>query len=256
MLILLPPSETKTRPANGVPGPQATDSARLYEGLTQPREELAATIAQALSDPEGASALKIPASRPELADAMRNLAEEPLAPALDVYAGVLYDALDAATIPDSGDVRVGVTSAMYGYVSEADLIPAYRVSCSSKVAGIGTVGTWWKRYLKAIMPEIVGDDLVLDCRSGGYRTMMPTPAERTLEVGAVKESGGKRTVISHDAKMYRGVVARACLLHPEATGSVADLVAMLQREVTQDPRDGGPVSVEHTEGTITVVARK
>ena len=82
------------------------------------------------------------------------------------------------------------------------------------------------------------------------------PAERTLSVGAAKESGGKRTIISHDAKMYRGVVARACLLHPEATGSVSDLVAMLQSEVKQDPRNGGPVSVEHADGAITVVARK
>ena len=244
MHILLPPSETKSRPASGAPL-RLEDLA--FPALQRARATMLAAAIRTAESGGAAEALKVPASSPELVERMQTIAEEPTAPALAVYSGVLYDALGGARPRE--DRRVLVTSALFGLVDAAtDAIPAYRLSAGSTVSRLGTVGPWWRKHLGPVGKTIAADGgVVLDCRSGAYRTMMPVPG--ALTVDAVREVAGRRQVISHDAKRYRGLLAKA-LLEADATAATAQEV----RDIAEFALPNG-LTVELGATGLTIVDR-
>ena len=178
---------------------------------------------------------------------MAAITAEPCAPALEVYAGVLYDALGDAR----GDAErtVLVTSALLGVVdADSDRIPAYRLSAGSVLSRLGAAGAWWRSRLAPIARELAGSGrVVVDCRSGAYRSMMPVPG--AIEVAAVRERDGKRTVVSHDAKRYRGLLGRA-LLTAERAPADAEEVAHAGAGAL-----GDGLAIELQGTTLTVVDR-
>ena len=100
-------------------------------------------------------------------------ASAPTMPALDRYTGVVYQALDVATLTPAArrraDGLVVVTSGLWGLVRGGDLVPDYRVPASGTVPGLGGVAAHWRAPLAAALPELVGDQSVLDLRSTDYR---------------------------------------------------------------------------------------
>lgn len=208
MLILLPPSETKTRPL-ALEAPSVELSSMAFPELTSARRTMIEAASRTARGEHAMGKLKIPASQPELRERMAQIMSEPVAPPLEVYSGVLFDALGKVKASDG--CRLLIASALFGLVdSQADLIPAYRLSAGSEVDGAGKVATWWKPQLKRIADEIEkSGEIVVDCRSGAYRSMMPLKGSQVLEVSPVAVRDGKRSVVSHDAKRYRGLVARA-----------------------------------------------
>lgn len=232
MLFLLPPSETKTRPADG---PVLDLSALSLPELSDARATMLRAVQRTAAGRNGGEALGVPAGSPELVERMQHVDEEPTDPALQVYSGVLYDALGAVTPRE--DAPVLVQSALFGLVGAADAIPAYRVSAGSKVARLGKAGTWWAKTLKPLGARLLAETadsaspLVIDCRSGAYRSMMPmrsTDAVRVLQVNAVQERDGVRKVVSHDAKRYRGWVTRVLQDAPVMPGTAEEIVDLLR----------------------------
>lgn len=219
MLILLPPSETKTRP-DGPGAPVLDLAAMALPALHASRETVLRAARRTAEGADAASRLGVPASSPELVERMARLDREPVGAPLAVYSGVLYDQLDP-TSPLPQDRRVLVQSALFGLVDAArDAIPAYRLSAGSTLSRLGKAGSWWRPRLKPVADELRaeqadgGSPLVVDCRSGSYRSMMAlrsTAEVPVLEVAPVQERGGVRSVVSHDAKRYRGLVARVLL---------------------------------------------
>lgn len=232
MLILLPPSETKTRPASHPASDWGLDELS-HPQLSSARETMLRAVQRTASASDAAAKLGIPASAPELAERMAQLDQEPVAPALQVYSGVLFDQLAEDTIVPE-DRRVLIQSALLGLVEAGtDRIPAYRVSATSQVQRLGRAGTWWRKHLapvaSALHEELAASasPLVIDCRSGAYRSMMPmrsTQQVRVLEVSPVQERDGVRKVVSHGAKRYRGWVTRVLL---DAARPPADAGAVL-----------------------------
>lgn len=244
MILLLPPSETKTRPAAGA----ALHLDALAHGrLSSARETVLRAVDRTARGRGAAAALKVPASSPELVTRMAHLAEEPTGAPLDVYSGVLYDALGAAAPRPGRDVLI--TSALLGIVdARRDLIPAYRLSAGSTLSRLGLVGSWWRPRLVPIARELAASGrVVVDARSGAYRAMMPVPG--ALEIAAVRERDGVRTVVSHDAKRYRGLVARA-LLEAGQTAQDPDDVAQIAGAALPPGLD-----VELGHGVLTAVDR-
>lgn len=244
MILLLPPSETKSRPASG---PLLDLAALAAPGLLEARETLLRAVARTARTRDAAASLKVPASSPELVERMAHLDAEPTGHPLDVYDGVLFDALADAGPRPGRDVLV--TSALLGVVDAAtDSIPAYRLSAGSTVSRLGTVGAWWRPRLAATGASLSRSGrIVVDCRSGTYRSMMPVAG--SLHVHAVRERGGRRTVVSHDAKRYRGLVARALLEAPDAPREPEEV-----REIAAAGLPG-ELTVELADGTLTVVDR-
>jgi uncharacterized protein len=126
VLVLLPPSETK---APGGDGPSLDLSTLSSPELTPVRTELAETLVKLAGDlPAARAALGLsPKQDDEIA---RNAAlwVSPTLPALHRYTGVLYDALDVASMTRAQRARAGrrlaVGSALFGLVRADDRIPA------------------------------------------------------------------------------------------------------------------------------------
>lgn len=254
VLILLPPSESKTAPATGNPVMPAELS---FPELSRDRAVLAEHLAEVSECPD---ALKILGVGPSLADDVarnRELATAPAAPAPDVYAGVLYDALDVSSLaPEArevADASLLVISALWGAVRPTDRIPAYRLSMGTALPDTGKLGAWWKPRLTPVLNALAADGVIVDCRSAAYAAAWKPPAARTVTVRVEQlKPDGSRSVVSHHAKHTRGLVARA-LCEIGGAGRPLDTVEQVSAALAER------FTVELTEpttrkaGTLTIV---
>ena len=215
MLVLLPPSEGKTAAARGKP----LDLGDLsFPGLTSTRETvLEALVSLATRDPERALTV-LGLSPRQLDEVARDAVLEtaPTAAAAKVYSGVLYEALDLASLDAPAKRRAQrqlvVSSALFGALHVGDRIPAYRLSAEANLPGLGAVSALWRDPLAAVMTEAAGRALVVDLRSGAYAAMWrPTGdiASRTVAVRVLQElPDGSRKVVSHFNKATKGRLVR------------------------------------------------
>ncbi len=231
MLILLPPSEGKTAPADGDP----IDEARLaFPELAGPRRSVLHALEKVSADPEALSLLGV---GPSLADEVkRNLSirTQPVAPAHEVYSGVLYEALSFRTLTNEQQVRarssILIISALWGAVGFDDGIPAYRLSMSAKLPDLGRLASYWKRSLRPVLDERSDGELLIDCRSSTYAAAWVPPRERTVTVNAFQVRDGKRTVVSHFAKHTRGEFVRQLLQRDGKAPQTPDELAQVAAE--------------------------
>jgi uncharacterized protein len=215
VLILLPPSEGKTAPRRGKPLDLAALSA---PSLTPARERvLDALVTLCAGDPAtAATVLEVPKSQLELVELNASLRSAPTARADAVYAGVLYDAMELATLSAGArrraTARVRVTSSLFGLVAPTDRIPAYRLSGDAVLPGLGTVAGVWRDALGPEIRELVGDGLLVDLRSGMYAAFWrPSGLARVATVRVLHEVSGRRQVVSHFNKATKGRIVRALL---------------------------------------------
>ncbi|MBQ1443778.1 MAG: peroxide stress protein YaaA [Renibacterium sp.] len=212
MLILLPPSEGKTPAPQG--RPLALDELSFPQ-LTAARDRVHSALAEVSAHPEALERLGVGASL--AAEVARNLrlSDEPAAAAHSIYSGVLYDALGYHSMTPvqrrKADESILVMSGLWGAVGFADRIPAYRLSMSVALPGVGRLASYWKPLLSAALAERAAGELIIDCRSSTYATAWTPPAEQTVEVNVFQLRNGKRSVVSHFAKHTRGEVARLLL---------------------------------------------
>jgi cytoplasmic iron level regulating protein YaaA (DUF328/UPF0246 family) len=138
-------------------------------------------------------------------------------PALRRYAGVLYQALDAGSLPMAAarraEAAVIVTSGLWGVVRGADLVPDYRVPAGGRIPGLGGVAAHWRAPLAELMPSLVSEHAVLDLRSTDYLALWrPGPAlrERVLQVRVLADPGTGRAPsgVSYHAKWVKGLLVR------------------------------------------------
>lgn len=213
MLVLLPPSEGKATPARR--GRPVDVTTLPHPTLTPLREELLDALAAVSAEPGAAERLGL---SPGLTDQVaRNvtLRTTPGRRAVDVYTGVLYAALDHASL-GTGAVRranrtIRVQSALWGPVALTDQVVPYRLPMTATLPGVGTVASRWRAVLGPVMAELAGDGVVVDGRSSSYASVWrPTgpAASAYVAVRVFSEVAGRRTVVSHAAKHTRGLVAR------------------------------------------------
>jgi cytoplasmic iron level regulating protein YaaA (DUF328/UPF0246 family) len=229
MLILLPPSESKTAPSAG---PSVDLSDMSFPQLTEAREAMLDRLIEVSSGEDAGDLLKTGPSLAAEVERNTRLLREPTAPALEVYTGVLFDALDhphlSPKAQERARTRVVIISALWGAVTPADFIPAYRLSMGAKVAPAGTLAAWWKAELGPVLDAHGSGQVIVDCRSSSYAAAWKAPAERTVGIRVERELNGKRQVVSHMAKHYRGEVARILLEAEVEPQSVDDVVEILR----------------------------
>ncbi|MDW4573209.1 peroxide stress protein YaaA [Microbacterium sp. M3] len=227
MLVLLPPSETK-RPGGTRP-PLSLDALSLPE-LT-PSRETVITALVALSGDEDAAArvLKLgPTQRGEVA-VNAALREAPAMPAIDRYTGVLYDALDAASLPATARRWLGahvlIHSAPFGPVGALDRIPAYRLGASASLPGMPPLRRVWADAVTAAFATRA-PAFVLDLRSEAYVALGAVPADlssRYVRVVSEGEDGAVRA-LNHFNKHAKGALVRRLAEERPRTGSAAGFV--------------------------------
>lgn len=209
MLLLLPPSETKR---DGGQDATALDLAGLsFASLTAHRASVVAELKR-LSRSVGGSmaALSLgPTQRSEV-DRNRTVLTSPVMPALERYTGVLYDALDVATLSEQARVFAGehlvIHSALFGLVRGHDLIPAYRLSHNSRLPGL-SLRRHWRQPLAALLAA--QEALVLDLRSDSYIALGPSPSSAVTIRVVSEDARGRRVALSHFNKAGKGEFARA-----------------------------------------------
>lgn len=249
MPIVLPPSEGKTAPASGA----ALDLAGLsFPGLTPVRRTVLKTLVELCrTDPRGAArVLGLGPTQAEEVSANARLRKAPAGPAIDVYSGVLYDALDAATLTAVERRRlqssVVIASALFGLVTPQDHIPAYRLSGDTTLPGLGPLAGVWRERIATELAAMRG--VILDLRSGAYAALGPLPEstwDRALTGRVLLERNGKRSVVSHHNKATKGRIVRGLMQAGAMPRSVDALLASLgdlgYRLEVHEQRAGAPV---------------
>jgi cytoplasmic iron level regulating protein YaaA (DUF328/UPF0246 family) len=204
VLILLPPSESKTGRQRG--GPVRHERLSFPE-LTETRQAVADALAKVSAHPDAAQTLGV---SPNLtADIARNLVlhTAPALPASRVYSGVLYDALAQHTLDAAARRRANrwlvVVSALYGAVRPTDSIAPYRLSMAVSLPGLGPLASVWKPDLAPVLADAAGRGLVVDCRSSTYAAAWSPQGDLADRWVQVRVPGA-----THMAKHTRGLVAR------------------------------------------------
>lgn len=235
VLILLPPSEGKTAPGRGAP--------LDLDGLSLPvltegrRAVLDALVALCREDPDhAASVLGLSSSQTDLVARNAGLTTAPTARADRIYTGVLYDALDPASLSTAAKrraaTRLAITSSLFGLVRLGDRIPAYRLSGDATLAPVGSVAGWWRAHLGGAVDEALGRGLLVDLRSSMYAAFWRPDdalARRVATVRVLHEADGRRQVVSHFNKATKGRIVRALLEDGADPRTPTALAADLER---------------------------
>jgi cytoplasmic iron level regulating protein YaaA (DUF328/UPF0246 family) len=204
VLILLPPSESKTGRTRGR---SVVHEHLSFPELSATRQSVAEAVAKVSAHPDAAATLGV---SPNLtAEIARNLVlhTAPAMAASRVYSGVLYDALDYATLDSAARRRANrwlvVVSALYGAVRPTDAIAPYRLSMAVNLPGVGPLASAWKPELRRVLPPLAGRGVVVDCRSSTYAAAWTPEGDLADRWVQVRVPGA-----THMAKHTRGLVAR------------------------------------------------
>jgi len=227
MLVLLPPSEGKRLLTHG---PVLDVAALSFCDLQRTREVLLDRLIALCGRPaQAVRALGLgPTQRGDIAR-NRDLRSAPTGAAITIYRGVLYEALDAATLPRAAqgrlDTMVAISSALWGLLRPSDPIPAYRLSGDIRLPVIGPVAQAWREPMTAVLQDQVGP--IIDLRSTSYQFGV-LPRRDDVAVGRVLlERDGRRSVVSHHNKATKGRAVRALLTASRRPRTLDDAVAIL-----------------------------
>lgn len=220
MKLLLPPSESKSDGGSG-----RLALGRLSRPALNPGRSAVLDAVVALSA-DRAEAARVLHLGPKLAgeiDRNAHLRRAPVLPAVLRYTGVVYDALDAGSLPMVArawlDEQVLIASALFGLLSPADPIPAYRLSGSTALPGLPLKRHWAHPVGRALARE---RDWVLDARSAAYAALGPAPAgSAVLHV----DDAACGRALNHFNKHAKGDLARRLALAAPELHSRDDLLA-------------------------------
>lgn len=145
-------------------------------------------------------------------------------PASAVYAGVLYQALDWASLSAAaktrGEKSVVIISAQYGAIGPSTRIESYKAKINNKEMAEPIAEVLDQRR----------DDLIVDCRSSTYKTVWKSPLDRTVEIHVSTVVDGVRTVVTHMSKKTRGEITRWLLQSRSVPKSPEDLYAIVSEK--------------------------
>ena len=252
MLILLPPSEGKTSPATG---PKLDLASLSFPELGRARTAtIKALVDLCAKDSKAAATLGLGPTQADEVRVNAQLRKAPCAPAIEIYTGVLFDALDVMSLGKPARRRLQastvISSALFGLVRPDDLIPAYRLSGDVALPGIGAPAAHWREGVGAAIDTSTG--VIIDLRSQMYANLGPIPAdcaERAVTARILLEKNGKRSVVSHHNKSSKGRLVRALVERGAQPKSIDDLLVALRElkwtcELSESKKAGLPATLD------------
>jgi len=220
-LILLPPSEGKAPGGDGAPWQPGT----MAVDLDARRQKALAGLARAMRQNATLRAKLLGVKGVALAaatEANRTVRSAPTMPAIDRYTGVLYEALDAASLPAAArrrlDASVLVVSGLWGLVAPSDPIPDYKLKMGAALPGLGRTTTWWRDELSTRLAEAGNGRRIWNLLPNEHAAAWVAPAGtaqltvRFLE----RRPDGSLVAVSHWNKLLKGALVRHLLEHPKA----------------------------------------
>ena len=162
-------------------------------------------------------------------------------PAIEIYNGVLYQGLGWESLSSAEQKRANskilIVSALFGLVKPLDRIFSYKEKIDNKL---------WRDAIAQVAAKY-SDELIIDCRSSTYKGVWPINPASTIEVRVFQVVAGKRTVITHMSKKYRGELTRHLLLQdrdPATPADVQRITAQLFECELLPPADGQPWTLD------------
>jgi cytoplasmic iron level regulating protein YaaA (DUF328/UPF0246 family) len=247
MKILLPPSETKRPGGDGAP----LDLEALALPALHPQRSVVVEALVDLAADDEASRRVLKLSARQLGDIEHNraLRSAPTMPAIDRYTGVLYDALDAATLSTASRrwlaAHVWIHSAPMGPVGALDPIPAYRLAAGTSLPGVAALRRHWA---DATTEAIAAEEptFVLDLRSEAYVALGPVPdSVPSAYVRVVTDDEGGPRALNHFNKKSKGLLVRALAEARPKIGSRRSLRNWAEKQgiVLRDGTDAGTLEL-------------
>jgi hypothetical protein len=233
-LILLPPSEGKSPGGVGEPW---TPGRSAFPELDEHRQAAAAAVRRAMraAEPARRKLLGVKGEALSAATAAnRAVLTGPTMPAIDRYAGVLYDALDAGSLTARDRRRlhrqVVIFSGLWGASMPADPLPDHKLKMSASLAPMGKLSTWWRRPLTDALAPVVERRVVWNLLPIEHDAAWSPPPPGSAAAGAparvisvrfLDETTPHRatartfTTVNHWNKLLKGALVR----HVLATGA-------------------------------------
>ena len=238
-MILLPPSEGKTVPHTR----HVLDLAELsFTELTALRSKTIDALVK-VSEGRISAARKIlgvTANQDDEIARNHDLSNKPVAPAMEVYTGVLFDAIGIDSLSKSALKNFSrdayVISALFGLISVNDQIPAYRLSGSAKLPKVGSMASTWNEPVAHVLVSV--NEFIIDLRSGTYQKLgqIPEAVAGNSVVPRILQRmpSGPPKIVSHHNKATKGRIVRAIAQSGKALKSVdalAEVIAGLGADV-------------------------
>ena len=167
-------------------------------------------------------------------EADRTLTRSPTMAAIARYTGVLYDALDVATLPTQDQARlhrqVIIFSGLWGALMPNDPIPDYKLKMGASLPSLGRLSRWWRHPVTAALAPVVEDRVVWDLLPKEHSSAWAPPPAGSADPGAPAArltvrfldeqpgaGGGEPTFasVNHWNKLLKGALVRYVL----ATGA-------------------------------------
>lgn len=183
-----------------------------FPQLAQTRAEIADALAHVGGGVEGARRLGLPHTLADQVDHNTALNRAPAVPVAQLYTGVLYDALEVASL--SGPARsratrwIVVISALYGALRLRDSVAPYRLSMATTLPDLPPLARLWRPVLQEALAPAAGRGLVVDARSSDYVAAWRPGGDIAARWVHIAVPGA-----THGAKHTRGLVARAICEH-------------------------------------------
>ena len=174
MLIILPPSETKLPPPEG--GSPLDVNLLSFASLTPMRHRVMDALVATSQRPDALRRLLVGPSLAGEVARNEHLRDLPTRPAVDTYAGPLYEGLDPGSWSASAEKRaarhVVIVSALWGALRPADRIPPYRLNVCARLVGMDRLEPAWRTLLPPILTDAAAQrGPVLDLRSPAYQAV-------------------------------------------------------------------------------------
>lgn len=226
-LLLLPPSETKaTPPKNGMKydtarGKKITNSFKILEPL---RQELILALTECMDRGIGLDRI-FELRGAALDDALRinrAIVESTTLPARELYAGVLYQALNYKKLTKDEQKRFDsntlIVSGLFGVLRPMDRIPPYKLKIGANIGGmVGKVANYWRQPASEIIRHEARQKVVWDFLPDQHRRVWDSSGEirachSVKFVKRVVHRGvAEWKTISHHSKALKGALVRHLL---------------------------------------------
>jgi cytoplasmic iron level regulating protein YaaA (DUF328/UPF0246 family) len=155
-------------------------------------------------------------------EADRRVRRAPTMAAIERFTGVLYEALDAASLRARErrrlDESVVILSGLFGALAPSDPIPDHRLKMSAALPELGRLSTWWRPHLDAALEPLVRGATVWDLlpteHAAALTVTRTEPARRIVVrfLDDVERDGSRRLVtVSHWNKLLKGSLVRHLL---------------------------------------------
>jgi uncharacterized protein len=233
-VLLLPPSEGKQAGGRGAPWAPGTTA---FPALDERRATVAAALVRAMrgSTPARQKLLGVKGDALAAATAANaSVLEGPTLPAIERYTGVLYDALDAASLPTRDRRRLGrqvvIFSGLWGATLPGDPLPDHKLKMGASLTRLGKLSTWWRAPLTDALAPHVERRVVWNLLPNEHDAAWAPPEPGTAAAGAParvltvrfldevpRQRGEPRsfTTVNHWNKLLKGALVR----HVLATGA-------------------------------------